>query len=143
MVDVVGLLDLLLLVGRRPLDPADRRHRAEQPGELGVLGAMALDEERALLRVEPEREERRGHVAGPGSERVGVVEARQGVVVDDAVDRLVLALERDVVADRSQIVAEMDDPGRLDPAEDPVLGRARRRLVAGEGSRAVVMARRV
>ena len=36
VVDVVGLVALLLLVGRRPLQPADRRDRREQPGELGV-----------------------------------------------------------------------------------------------------------
>src|SRR6185369_1042498 len=52
VVDVVGLLLLLLLVGRRPLDPADRRDGREQPGQLRVLGAVALDEERALRRVE-------------------------------------------------------------------------------------------
>ena len=45
--------------------------------------------------------------------------ARQRVVVDDAVDRLVLLGERDVVPDRAQVVAEMDDPGRLDAGEDP------------------------
>ena len=65
-------------------------------------------------------------------ERIGVVEARQGVVVDDAIDRLVLDLERDVVADRAEVVAEVDDPGRLDAAEDALAGgRSRRR--GGDG----------
>src|SRR6476660_546090 len=48
------------------------------------------------------------------AQRVGVVEARQGMVVDDAVDGLELLLERDIVADRAQVVAEVDDPRRLD-----------------------------
>ena len=37
VVDVIGLVLLLLLVRRRALEPADRRDRREQPGELGVL----------------------------------------------------------------------------------------------------------
>ena len=73
-----------------------------------------------LLRVEAEGQQRGGHLARLAAQRVGVVEARQGVVVDDAVDRLELVLERDVVADRAQVVAEVDDPRRLDAAEDPV-----------------------
>ena len=127
MIEVVGLLGFLLLVGRCPLEPADRGHGAQQPGKLCVLGAMALDEQRAAVRIQPEGEQRRGHLAGPAAQHVGIVKARQGVVVDDAVDRLELGLERDVVANRAEIVAEVDDPGRLDAAEDaPPRGRSRR-----------------
>ena len=107
VVDVVRLLLLLLLVGRRPLHPADGRYGREQPGELGVLGAVALDEERACVRIEPEGQEGRGHLARSRAEHVGIVEARQRVVVDDAVDRLELALQRDIVANRAQVVAEV------------------------------------
>ena len=84
-----------------------------------MLGAVALDEEGAALRVEAEGEERCRHVDRPLPQEDRVVGARQGVVVDDAVDRLVLPLQRDVVADRPEIVAEVDDAGRLDAAEDP------------------------
>ena len=66
----------------------------------------------------PRREERRGHLQRPLPQQDGIVAARQGVVVDDAVDRLVLPLERDVVPDRAEVVAEVDDAGRLDAAED-------------------------
>ena len=103
----------------------------EQPGELGDLRAVALDEQRAALRVEPEREQRRRHLAGARAQDVGVVGARQRVVVDDAVDRLVLVLEPDVVADRAQVVAEVDDPGRLDAREDPRLADGRRERRGG------------
>ncbi len=84
-----------------------------------MLGAVALDEQRAAVRVQPEGQQRRRHLAGLPSESIAVMEAGQGVVVDDAVDRLELLLERDVVADRPEIVPEVDDPGRLDAAEDP------------------------
>jgi hypothetical protein len=122
MVHIVRLLRLLLLVGRCPLDPADRRDRAQEPHELDVLRAVTLDEERALLLVEAQREEGRGHLSRLAAQGVRVVEARQRVVVDDAVDRLELLLERHVVADGAEVVAEMDDPGRLDAAEDPLAG---------------------
>ena len=91
VVDVVGLVGLLLLVGRRPLEPADRRDRRQQPGELGVLGPVALDEQRAAFGIEAEGEQRRRHLAGPRPQQDRIVRARQRVVVDDAVDRLVLA----------------------------------------------------
>ena len=61
----------------------------------------------------------------------GVVGARQRVVVDDAVDRLVLVLEHHVVADRAQVVAEVDEPGRLDAREDP---RSRGGAAVGAGA---------
>ena len=81
-------------------------------------GPVALDEQRAALRVQAEGQQRRRHLAGPGPQQDRIVGARQGVVVDDAVDRLVLPLQPDVVADRAQVVAEVDDPGRLDAGED-------------------------
>ena len=118
-----------LYVGVRSSQLTGRDGR-EQPGELGVLGPVALDEERAALRVEAEREQRRGHVARPRAQDVGIVRRRQGVVVDDAVDRLVLVLERDVVADRAEVVAEVGDARRLDAAEGPRAVAARRRDAA-------------
>ena len=53
--------------------------------------------------------------------------AGERVVVDDAVDRLVLVLQHHVVPDRAQVVAQVDDPGRLDAGEDArTAGRAPR-----------------
>ena len=90
------------------------------------------------LGIEPEGEQRRRHLARPLAQHVAVVRARQRVVVDDAVDRLVLGLEPDVVADRAEVVAEVDDARRLDaarrsaaappaprPRRGPGLGRGR------------------
>ena len=130
VVDVVGLLRLLFLVCRRSLEPAHRRHRAQEPGQLCVLRTVALDEERAPVGIQPEREQSRRHLAGLRPEQLRVMRARERVVVDDAVDRLVLGLERDVVSDRPEVVAEMKDPRRLDAREDAV---ARRRLGSGGG----------
>jgi hypothetical protein len=91
---------------------------------------VTLDEERAALRVETEREEGGGHVARSLAEEIRIVAAREGVVVDDAVDRIELVLEPDVVPDRAEVVAEMGDAGRLDAAERANArgGRHRRRV---------------
>jgi hypothetical protein len=53
VVNVVRLSPSLLLERRCPLDPADRDDRAQEPGELGVLGPVRLPEQHRLLRVEP------------------------------------------------------------------------------------------
>ena len=73
VVDVVGLAALLLLVRRRALEPAHRRDRREQPGQLGDLGTMALDEQRAAFRIEAEGQERGGHLARPRPQQVRIV----------------------------------------------------------------------
>ena len=79
MVDVVGLVELLLLVRRRPLEPAHRRDRRQQPHQLGVLRPVALDEQRAALGVEAERQQAGRHLARPraaGRRRRGCSSAR-------------------------------------------------------------------
>ena len=119
MVDVVGLVRLLLLVRRRALQPAHGRDGAQEPGQFRVLGPVTLDEQRAALRIEAQGQERCGHLERPLAQEHRIVRARERVVVDDAVDRLVFPLQDHVVADGPEIVAEVDDPGRLDAAEDP------------------------
>jgi hypothetical protein len=41
------------------------------------------------------------------------------VQIDDAEEAFVALLERDPVADRPEVIAEMETSRRLDPAEDP------------------------
>ena len=98
-----------------------------------MLGPVGLDEEGAAVRVEAERQECRRHLAGPAPQHVRVMGRGQRVVVDDAVDRLVLVLEADVVPDRAQVVAEMDGPGWLDAAERPAANRLRGESGGGTG----------
>ena len=82
---------------------------------------------RTAFGIQTQGDERGRHLACPLAEHVGIVEARERVVVDDAVDRLVLVLETDVVADRAEIVAQVRGAGRLDPGEDAGPGRGRGR----------------
>ena len=109
---------LLLELGH-PAQLAERGDAVQYPGELGVGRHVALDEECAAGRVEPGGEEDRGRTAGPVGEAGRVVGHRDGVQVDDAVDRVVVVLSLHPMAHGPQVVAEMHLAGRLDAREDP------------------------
>ena len=128
VVDVIGLRPLLVLERGRPLDPGDRCHRRQQPHQLDVLRSVRLAEQHGTLGVQAQRQQPKCHLVGVAADGIRVVGRRQGVVVDDAVDRVVGLLHRDVVPERAQPVADMRQPGWLHAAEDP----GTRRRVAGE-----------
>ena len=69
MVDVVGLARASSPCTSASARPAHRRDRGQQPRELGVLRPVALDEQRAALRVEAERQEACRHLARPRPQR--------------------------------------------------------------------------
>ena len=112
----LGALRLLLELGH-PGEVAHRGDGVEDPGQLGVLRHVRLDEELAARRVET-----RGHVDEGGVERalreqIAIVWLGQRVIVDDAEDRLVGVQQPDPVADRPAVVADVDLAARLDAAE--------------------------
>ena len=97
----------------------DRRDARQQPGQLGVLGHVALAEEDAALGVQPGGDQQRRRVARAPAQLLRVVGDRRAVQVDDAVDRRIgLVLALDVVEDRPDVVAEVLAPGGLDAGED-------------------------
>src|SRR5262249_16439183 len=51
---------------------------------------------------------------------VGILQLRQRMQIDDAEDALEIVLQRDPVADRAEIVAEMQIAGRLDAGKNSV-----------------------
>ena len=99
-----------------------------------MLGPVRLAEEDRALGVEAQGEQAERHLVRVAPDELRVVGARQGVVVDDAVDRVVRVLHRDVVPEGAEIVADVRQPGRLDAAED-ALAPARKGLghVGGRG----------
>ncbi len=108
----------LLLVGWRAFHPADRHDRVEDPRQLGVLGKVRLTDQRAAVGVEADGEQIKHHLVRQPPHLRTVVDGGHGVVVDNAVDRLVPVLERDVVELRAEVVAQVRGAGGLDPAED-------------------------
>jgi hypothetical protein len=107
----------LLLELRHPGQLAICSDRGQQPTELGVLSHVRLAEEDATGWIEPGGQQDRSRVVEALAEFGGVEPDRDGVEVDDAVDRLAHILERDVGADRPQVVAEVLATGRLDAGE--------------------------
>ena len=55
----------------------------------------------------------RSHLARRMAQLVGVLRLCQRVQIDDAKDALVIVLQRDPVADRAEIIAEVQIAGRL------------------------------
>ena len=113
---------------------ADRGHRRQQPGQLGVLADVALAEEDAALGIEPGGEQDRRGVVDALAQLGRVVGHRDRVQVDDAVDgRIAAVLAGDVLRDRPDVVAQVLAARGLDSREDahggaryPCLARARR-----------------
>ena len=83
-----------------------------QPGQLGVLVHVALDEQRADLGVEADGQEQRGQLEGLAPQLGRVLRDGEGVQVDDAVER-VAVLVGDPVAQRPEQVAERGVAGGL------------------------------
>ena len=96
-------------------EPGDGR---EQPSRLGVRGHVALQEERAALRVETDREEERRQVERAVVQVLRVVVGGDRVQVDDAEEGVALVLGRDVLAHRADVVADVLGTRGLDAGED-------------------------
>ena len=124
--DELALGDGLVAELVHPVELADRRHRGQQPAQLGVLLHVALAEQDAALGVETRRHQDRCRVVDALAQRRRVVVDGGRVQVDDAVDRGIRAvLAFDVLPDRPDVIAEMLAPSRLDAGEDHHAGRAR------------------
>ena len=102
------------------LELADRRHRRQQPRQLGVLLDVGLAEQHAALGVQAGGDQERLEVVPALAQLGRVVVDGDRVEVDDAVDRRVAALlAGDVLRDAADVVAQVLAPGRLDAGEDP------------------------
>ena len=82
-----------------------------------------LREQDVLVRVDAAGKQHRRHLARLLRKLRRVLPLGDRVQVDHAVDAVVAVLQRDPVADRAEIVAEMGDAGRLDAGEHALHGR--------------------
>ncbi len=97
----------LVLVADGPLQQSHGRDAGEDPGELGDLGDVLLGKKGALLGVEPEREKVQSHSHRVLPQKRGVLYRRQRVVAGDEVEGIVPLLQRDVLAECPEVVAQM------------------------------------
>ena len=110
-VAVLELLDLVL-VGRHPLQPAQRRAHGQQGEQLGVLGQPALDEDRRLVRVEAGGDPVDHHVVDVLLDHLAVFVVRgQRMPVGHEVEAVVLVLQAHPVLQRTVVVAEVQRAG--------------------------------
>ncbi|CAM5627191.1 hypothetical protein SANTM175S_01610 [Streptomyces antimycoticus] len=118
----------LLLVLDHPPHLAVGGRALHEIGQPHVLIHLALDEERALLGVEPRGQQQRGGLAGEPPHPRRVVFDRERVQIDDAEQRVgtVLVL-LNPPAYGPEVVAEGQMPTRFDPTEDPAPCRLRLR----------------
>ena len=114
-VDVVGVVLGLVLELRHAAELAERRHRRQRPGQLGVLGHGRLHEQRRAVGIDAAGQHVDRHLAHPPRHLGRLVGLRDGVVVDDAIEAAVLVLQLDPGADGAQVVAEVQLARGLDP----------------------------
>ena len=100
---------------------AHRGHAREVPGELGVLRHVALHEERGHARVEPGGQIRKRDLEAPLRHLANVVFDGDGVGVDDAVDRIEVALvgQGYPVFQGAEVIADVEPARGLHARENP------------------------
>ncbi len=125
------LLRLLLELGHAVEDPG-RRHRPQDPCQLGVLRHLALVVQQRALRVDPDGEQDLGRLVALVHELHGILRDGDGVEVHDAVDGVVVVLEPHPVAERPEIVPQVHVPGGLHSTEHSL---SVHRLLAGSKKR--------
>ncbi len=81
---------------------------------------LALIEDDASLGIDAGGQISGGHLAGVSTQQGRVLPDGDGVQVDDAVDALVLVLQRNEVSDRTQVVAQVQVAGRLNAGKNPL-----------------------
>ena len=83
-----------------------------------MLHDVALHEHRGHVGIEPDGEQHRRQPHGRLADHARLLGDRQGMEVDDAVEGVGIVLAVDPVAQRPQVVAEMDFTGGLDARQD-------------------------
>src|SRR5262249_53687870 len=115
----------LLLELSHAVEPAQAGDAVEDPGKLGVLGNLALIENYVFGRIDAAGDESGGHFAPVLRQFLGAApdgwRLRGSVQVDDAVDALILVLERDKLCDGAEVVTQMKIAGRLDAGKHSFL----------------------
>ena len=120
---ILAVLAGLLLELGHPVEPAESGDAIEDPGELGVLGHLALVEDDVFCRIDAAGDEGRGDFARGVRQLGRILPHRDRVQVDDAIDAVVAVLQLDEALDGAEIIAEMQVAGRLHAGKHPFLKR--------------------
>src|SRR5262249_3205678 len=113
---------LLLELGHA-VEPTHAGDAIEYPGELGVLGNLALVEHDMRLGIDAGRDEGGRHLADRARQLGWVLPGGDGVQVNHAIAAVVALRQLDESLDRAEIIAEMQIAGRLHAGKDEMLER--------------------
>ena len=109
----------LVLVRVAALEEPHRRHRREHPGELGDLGDVRLAEQHRPLGIEAAGQVVEGDGVGVGPPGGAVAHAVHRVVIRDEQQHLVGFLQLHELAQRPEVVADVQEvAGGLHPRQD-------------------------
>ena len=114
---VLAVLSGLLLELGHAIEPAEPRDAVEYPGELGVLGDLALVEHDVAPGIDAARNEGGRDLAGCARQLDRVLPDRDRMQIDDAVDAIVAILQLNEFDNGAEIIAEMQITGRLYPGK--------------------------
>src|SRR5689334_9841114 len=84
---------------------------------------MALDEHHRLFRTDAGGQPIQRHLRGVVAQVLELLQSRQRVQVYDAINALVIILQRDIVLDGPQIIPQVLTPGRPSAGEDTTFFR--------------------
>ncbi len=110
---LLAILAGLVLELRHAVHPAEAGDAIEDPGKFRMLRHRRLIEDDMLFRVDAGGDEGGGDRADLARHVLVDELRRQRMQVDDAIDAVVVFLQRHELADRAEIVAEMEVAGRL------------------------------
>jgi len=117
----LGQLFLLILVGRHPFQPAQRRHHRQQQMQLGVFDHLRLDEQGRFGRINAGRQPVDDHFPGRllDAERI-VVMRGQRVPVGNKEQAFVFMLQPDPVFQDAVVVAKVQAAGGAHAGENAI-----------------------
>ena len=118
---ILAVLAGLVLELGHAVHPADAGDAIEHPGELRMLRHGRLVEDDVLFGIDARGDEGGGNRADLAAQIVMHQLRGQRMQVDDAIDAVIAILQRDELADRAEIIAEMQIAGRLDAGKHEFL----------------------
>ena len=103
---------------RHAAQPAHRRDAGQHPGQFAMTGDLRLHHNAGMLRIDSRCQKQRGQLANLCAKFFRLLVNGDSVQIHNAENALVLVLNLDPIADGTQVIADVQIPGRLDAGEN-------------------------
>ncbi len=117
-VDIVRVAGGFIFELRHSSELAELGDVGHDPRELGVGIDLALDEEQTLFRIDPAGKEQREGVPSLFAQLRRLLIDGQGMKVGDEIRAVELVLHASPIADGADVIAQCENSGRLNAAEN-------------------------